>query len=465
MNKQQNISDFMNGEYKSYARYVAESRAIAQFADGLKPVQRKALAAAMRFCQDRTMKVSALAGKTIADFDYHHGDSSIQGAIVTMAQEFNCGMPWLDRSGQFGYLYDKTAGAPRYISVSLSGWSKLLLKDDAELKYNLHEDTGEKIEPQYYLPILPMLIINGTNGIAVGYSTSFINRNPLEVALACREYLANGVVPDYQLAPYVQGHTGIWSYWNGQFEHCAPWSRKNSTVLMIEGLPMNTTLEKYRGFLNTLIDQGFIKRWYDLSSKGTTVFEVHMSQAALDKLIADNAVAGMFNLIYRLPQDNLTCVMPNMSIKRFASPMQVVREFVDFRIKFYSKRKQRIIKDLQTRIAYLQSLIKFIDAVNDGTITFRGKTKRDIELQCEQLQIDKAVMQVQVYSLTDDHKHKHMTECLKLQKDLTNIEHTTEQQMYLADLDEVIMHLRKYYKIEQVLNLKNELLLRPEPYA
>lgn len=458
--QKKNITDILNTEYKAYARYSVESRAIPHFADGLKPVQRKALAAGIRFCENRTINVSALAGKVKGDFDYHHGDSSCQGAIVVMAQDFQQAMPYFDRIGQFGFLYDKTPGAARYISVKLSGWSKLVLKDDAELKYNLHEDTGEQIEPKYYLPILPMLLINGTDGIAVGYSTSFVNRNPLEVALAVREYLATGKLPEYHLTPFVHGHTGLWSFWNGQFEHCAPWHRKNNTVLSIDGLPMNTTLEKYRGYLNELVDQGQIKNWYDLSSKGKTVFEVHMASSYLDQLVAENGIAGMFRLIYRLPQDNLTCVMPNNAIKRFDTPCQVIREFVDFRLKVYFKRKQRLIRDIEHRLAYLQSLVRFIDLVNDGTITFKGRTKRDLEAQLAELQIDKAVLNVQVYNLSEDNKQKHLNEIAKLTKDLQNIQNTTEQQMYINDIDEVLVHIKKYYVIEPVLNLKQEDLRR-----
>lgn len=408
------------------------------------------------------MKVSALAGHCMASMDYKHGDASIQGAIVVMAQEFQMACPYFDRVGQFGWLYDKVPGAPRYISVKLSGWSKLILRDDAELQYNLHEDTGERTEPKFYLPIIPMLLCNSTDGIAVGYSTSFINRNPLEVALATREYVANGKVPEYNLCPYVHGHTGIWSYWNGQYEHCAPWHRKNASVLIIDGLPISTTLEKYKGFLNALIDQGYIKRWFDLSSEGTTIFEVHMRQDLLDSLIADNAVARMFNLIYRLPTDNLTCIMPNKAIRRFDSPMQVIREFADFRIKYYHKRKLRIIKSIEERLSYLHSLIAFIDLVLAGQVDFKHLSKHQLELFCDANQIQRAVINVAIYSLTSDNRAKCIDEMTKLQRELDNVKKTTEQQMYIADIDELIVHLRKYYPIEKVLNLKQELLLRPE---
>jgi DNA topoisomerase-2 len=465
MEQEQTITSFLNSEYKSYARYVVENRAIPHFADGLKPVQRKALCGAIRYCYDKPLKVSALGGKVTGDLAYAHGDTSIQGAIVVMAQEFMMAMPWLDRKGQFGYLYDKRPGAPRYIFVKLSGWSKLLLKDDAELHYKFDEDTGDKIEPQFYLPILPMLLINGTNGIAVGYSTAFQNRNPLEVALVALEYLKNGKVPEYNIAPYANGHTGIWSWWNGQFEHCGPWHRKNNTTFVIDGLPINTTLEKYRGYLNSLIDQGFIKKYDDLSSNGSTIFEVHTTQAVLDRWIADNAIPAIFRLIYRLPTDNLTCIMPNNEIKRFNSPVQFIREFVDFRLQFYAKRKHRLINDANARIHYLDDLIRFIDLVNDGTITFKGKTKRQLEAELAAFEIDKAVLNVQVYNLTEDNKNKHVHERARLAKELEAITNTTERQMYINDLEELIGHIRKFYKIEPVLNIKHELLLRPEQPA
>lgn len=458
---EQTISEFLSSDYKSYARYVVESRAIPAFADGLKPSQRKALAAGRRYCDSKAMKVSALAGHVMADMDYHHGDSSIQGAIICMAQEFQMGCPYFDRIGQFGWLYDKAPGAPRYIAVKLSGWSKLLLKDDAELKYNLHEDTGEPIEPRFYLPILPTLLFNSTSGIAVGYSTSFANRNPLEVAIAVRDLLSNGSVADYQLCPYVNGHTGVWSYWHGQFEHCGPWHRKNTTTLSIDGLPINTTLEKYRGFLNSLIDQGFIRKWTDMSSKGTTKFEIQMRQDQLTQIIEEGAVPALFNLIHRLPSDNLTCIMPDNSICRFESPMQVVREFVDFRLKFYGLRKQRILNDIKARMTYLAGLIKFIEAINVGEINFKTMTKHDLELWCQANNANKSILQIAVYNLTTDNLKKHVAELGKLEHELERVSKIAERDMYIADVNELIGHLQKFYVIEHVMNPGNELLVRP----
>jgi DNA topoisomerase-2 len=459
--EKQTISDFLNIYYKAYARYCVESRAIPHFTDGLKPVQRKALAAAMRYCNDRRMNVSALGGQTKGNMDYRHGDTSVQGAIIVMAQEFMQGMPYLERHGQFGSLYIPQPGAARYIYVQLSGWSKLVMRDEAELQYNLHEDTGEKVEPKYYLPIIPMMLINGTDGIAVGFATSFANYNPLEVATVTLECVKNGTIPEYNLTPFVHGHTGLWSYWNGKFEHVAPWHRKNTTVLSIDGLPIDTTIEKYKGYLNVLIEQGHIKRYDDLCSKDRVLFEIHMTQNYLDQLIAENGVAGLFHLIYRLPTDNLTCVMPNNAIKRFSSPCQFIREFVDFRLKFYVKRKKRMLRDIGKRIDYLCSLVKFIELVNDGTIVFKGKNKKELEQECIAWHIDPTVVHVQIYNLTDGEKAKHQNEVIKLQNEYEKIQATTERQMYINDLEELLMHIRKYYKVEPVINLKQEYLLRP----
>jgi DNA topoisomerase-2 len=458
---EQSITDILNTDYRSYARYTVEHRAIPAFADGLKPVQRKIIAAALKTCADRFIKVSALSGKVIGDMDYHHGDTSCQGAIIVMNQEFMQGLPYLDKDGQFGWLYDKAAGAPRYIFTKVSGWTKLIMRDDAELTYHV-TDTGDKAEPHFYLPLLPMMLINGTDGIAVGYSTSFINRNPLEVALATREAIVNGKTKAYQLTPYAKGHTGLWSYWNGQFEHVAPWHRKNQTVLCIDGLPADTTKAKYNDYLNSLVDQGFINKWSDISNKDKILYEIQMKATMLDGLIDNNGIPGFFRLIYRLPNDNLTCVMPDRSIKRFERPTDIINEFVEFRLSYYSKRKIRIIRDLKARIAYLKSLITFIKLVNDGTIVFRDHTKAQIEQQLKELDIDKAVLNVQVFSLTLDNMNKHITEHNKLVKELEKTSSTDERAMYLADIDDLLVHLRKWFTIEPVINIKNEQLLRIE---
>lgn len=458
--EQLTITDFLNTDYKAYARTVATDRAIPHFADGLKPVQRKALACAIANCSNRTIQIEALAGKVQGDWGYHHGPASAAGAITVMAQQFQQGMPYLDTVSQVGWLHDKRAGAPRYVSVKLSGWSKLILLDESEYDFNYDENTGSKIEPKHYLPILPMMLINGTNGIAVGYSSGFTNRNPLEVALCVQEYLKTGKLPDYQLTPFVHGHTGLWSYWNGAFESCAPWHRKNATILSIDGLPMNWQLDDYRGKLNSLQELGIIKRWDDLSTKGKCNFDIHMTETALNDLIADNAVPHMFELIYRLPKDNLTCVMPDKSLKRFEDPLSFIKQFVDWRLTYYVRRKQRLIRDIQSNIAYLDSLVRFIQLVLDNRIVLKGKNRKTLEAELSELSILPAVLNEHLYNLTDDNLAKHTAEIRRLTIELDKISKTEPRTMYEHDIANLLTHLRKFYHIEDVLNIKQELLIR-----
>lgn len=461
----QSISDILNTDYKSYARYTVEHRAIPHFADGLKPVQRKILAAALVNCQNRILQVSALTGKVMGDFAYHHGDASCNQAIIKMNQEFMQGMPYLDKVGQFGWLHDQIAGAPRYVKTTVSGWSKLVMLDNDLLTPQFNEDTGDKIEPRFYLPILPMLLINGTDGIAVGYSTSFQNRNPLEVALAVREYLATGKLSNYQLTPFVAGHTGAWSFYNGGFEHVAGFHRKNKTCFCIDGLPINWQIDKYQGYLNALQEQNIIVRWSNVSKPGTCQFEIHMKEQALDDMFARNAIPAVFRLIYRLPKDNLTCIMPDQSLKRFDDAIDVIREFVDFRLHYYVKRKARIIRDIQYRIAYLESLNRFVGLVLDNQIELKGKRKTQLEAELKGLNIMTEVLAEHLYNLTDDNIRKHIAEIQQLQKQFDIVQKTTERQMYIADIDNLLVHLRKFYVIENVINVNNEFLHRIEEPA
>lgn len=457
--EQQHITDILGSDYKDYARYVVFNRAIPSFVDGMKPVQRKALFCATKYAKAKAIKVSALSGYMLSEGDYHHGDTSAQEAICVMAQEFMMGMPYFDKDGQFGWLYDKTHGAPRYIKVKMSGWSHLIFQDEAELKIKFSDD-GDKIEPEFYLPIIPMFLINGTNGIAVGYSTSSTNLNPLEVTCAVREYLKTGKLQNYNLTPFMNGHTGLWSWFREGFEHVAPWHRKSQNIITIDGLPICWTLAKYKGFLNQLIEQGQISKYVELSTCGKCVFDIHMNAQLIDNLIADNSVGRFFQLIYRLPKDNMVAVMPDTSIKKFDSPIQFIKEFVDFRLKYYVKRKQRLIRDTEYRIKYLQSLMRFIKLVINNEIDLRGKNRRTLEAELKELDIMVQVLNEHLYNLTEDNIKKHEAEIARLLKELDRIQKQTERDMYLADIDSLLVHIKKFYHQEDILNVNNERINR-----
>ena len=185
------ISEFLSSEYKEFAMYVIEGRAIPSVIDGFKPTQRKIIHISNQTWKtgsEKTLKVFQLSGKVASDCYYHHGDASLSNAIITMAQRFKNNAPLLEEDGQFGSLRSPQAGAPRYIGTKLSENFKLSYKDFELLEYK--EEEGELIEPHYFLPIIPTILLNGSSGIAVGFYSNILNRDIRDIIDSCTKVLA-----------------------------------------------------------------------------------------------------------------------------------------------------------------------------------------------------------------------------------------------------------------------------------
>ena len=156
---QKSITNFLSNEYKGFAFYVIENRALPSVIDGFKPTQRKIIHVCSQIWKtgaEKPLKVFQLGGKVASDAFYHHGNMSLENAIVTMAQKFKNNAALLEEVGQYGSLRSPQAGAPRYIGTKLNNNFKLIYKDSDLLEFK--EEEGESIEPHYFLPIIPMVL-------------------------------------------------------------------------------------------------------------------------------------------------------------------------------------------------------------------------------------------------------------------------------------------------------------------
>jgi DNA topoisomerase-2 len=169
-----------------------EQRAIPSIIDGLKPGARKIINAAFKTIPEgKKTNFMDLVGSTMAVSKYHHGNASIEGTIVTLGQSYSNNTAPLELVGNGGTLKDKTAAAGRYLSVRLSKWAKLLKQNENILEYNY--DNGVKVEPQHYLPLIPLLLMNRTSGLAIGFSYGLsTSYNPVSITSACIEYVKTG---------------------------------------------------------------------------------------------------------------------------------------------------------------------------------------------------------------------------------------------------------------------------------
>ena len=262
---QKSITNFLSNEYKDFAMYVIEGRAIPSVIDGLKPSQRKVVYVSNQIWKagtEKALKIFQLAGKVASDCYYHHGNISLENTIINLAQKFKNNAPLLEEDGQFGSIRSPEAGAPRYIGTKLSPYFKLIYKDFELLDYK--EEEGEKIEPKFFLPIIPTVLINGGSGIAVGFASNILNRNITDIIDVCVKYLNGRKVPS--IKPHLNGFLGeyiqdieISKKWiiRGKFE------RINTLTIRITELPPSLTYEKYENILDKLVEDKNIVSYDD----------------------------------------------------------------------------------------------------------------------------------------------------------------------------------------------------------
>lgn len=261
-----NVDEFFDHEYRNYAVYVVEQRAIPSAVDGFKPSQRKIAYAANRLWKtgnEKPMKVFQLGGQAAALSFFHHG--SLDGTIVGMTQEFKNSMPIFQGIGQFGSLRSPVAGASRYIGVKFNENFRLLYKD-FELTTSKYEE-GEEIEPHFFLPIIPTVLLNGGSGIAVGFATNILNRHPIDLINACLTCLEGGEISI--LKPWINGFWGDVELAEGSVRSWVfrgKWEVKNTSTVEITEIPPSFTYEKYEAHLDSMVEKGIISSYEDHST-------------------------------------------------------------------------------------------------------------------------------------------------------------------------------------------------------
>ncbi len=219
---QQPISEFINTELVKYGQ-LGLRRAIPNEMDGFKDSQRKVMWGAFRIWDNekngkikvgntkyKEMKVARIAARAAEFTNYHHGERSLEGTLVAMAQDFPGAnnLPFFSRDGQFGTrdMGGKDASEGRYVETKPEKWIPLIFRREDLPILKLKKDEGEDVEPECFYPILPPVLINGANGIALAYSTYWPNHNPLDVVRWIKCKIGNKPLP--VLTPWYRGFSG-----------------------------------------------------------------------------------------------------------------------------------------------------------------------------------------------------------------------------------------------------------------
>ncbi|TYZ59857.1 hypothetical protein PybrP1_005799 [[Pythium] brassicae (nom. inval.)] len=385
--------DFVNKELIQFS-HADNARSLPSVVDGLKVSQRKVLFACLKRKLTKEVKVAQLAGYCSEHTAYHHGEASLHSTIVNMAQDFvgANNLPLLYPSGQFGTRLQggKDAASPRYIFTLLQKHTRLVFPEDDDALLEYVNDDGFPVEPVHYVPILPMLLVNGSEGIGTGWSTSVPNYHPIEVIDNLVRLLdateqgtaaggGGGVRPeDVALAPmtpWFKGFRGtIVQTGDQSFTSRGIVTRVNSTTLRITELPVGRWVEDYKKVLWDLVGKKAIRSFSEHHTERDVRFDVTLSRQDLAKFAGEDsgdssdALVKLLKLESSVSTSNMHAFDGSGKLARYESSEDVLRAFFDIRLRVYAARKAFLETKQARDVAKLGNRIRFVEQVSDGAL-------------------------------------------------------------------------------------------------
>lgn len=354
------ISDFINSKLIQFSIDDCK-RSLPHLMDGLKESHRKVLFACfLKNLTDKTLKVAQLAGFVAEKTNYHHGEQCLHDTITKMAQTFvgSNNIPLLDKDGQFGTRLEsggKDAANARYILTKLKKTTRLIFRkeDDPILTYK--KDDGDSIEPEFYVPIIPMILVNGGDGIGTGWSCSIPSYNPLTLIDWIHAWLNDNHLPE--LCPWYNGFKGtIESVTLNKYSTRGLLERKSSKCIVHE-IPVGNWINPYKEFLENLVDQKKIKRLINHSTPDQVHFEF---TEVPDKMKCNE---NTLKLVNTLSTTNLVLFNDQGRLKKYSSITDIMNEFCSVRLHYYKLRIEHTIETLTIEYNKVKSKHKFLTLV------------------------------------------------------------------------------------------------------
>jgi DNA topoisomerase-2 len=479
--------EFINKELIHFSKYDCD-RSIPNLMDGQKTSQRKILFSAFKKNLNAEIKVAQFSGYVSEHSGYHHGEASLNAAIVGMAQNFmgsnniNLFVP----SGQFGTRLQggKDSASERYIFTYLNKITRLIFpqEDDAILKYL--DDDGYPVEPVYYAPIIPMVLVNGAKGIGTGFSTDIMQYNTTDIIQYLRSKLAGSNESTVEFTPYYEGfHGTISKLQNGKYLVKGKYEKLGQDKIRITELPVGYWTEDFKEFIDSLastVDKAGKKvvplvKDYDDMSKDTNVdFVVTLQKGKLDELEAAkgdhgcNGLEKMFGLYTTASTSNMHLFDETEKLKKYDTVQEIIDDYYDVRLDMYDTRKHHMIDSLEEALVLLSNKAKYIQETISGVVDLRKKKKEQVIELLESRGYDvidddhdfKYLVKMPMDSVTEENVAKLMKEHADTQADLDKIKNTTPQQMWISELDLLAQEYAKYKEDRERLTIGNKKIVK-----
>ena len=453
--------DFINKEMIHFSIYDCE-RSIPNLMDGLKTSLRKILYSSFKKNLTTEIKVAQFSGYVSEHSGYHHGEASLNGAIVGMAQDYvgSNNVNLLLPNGQFGTRLQggKDSASERYIFTQLNQITRYIYRkeDDPVLEYL--EDDGDPVEPRYYVPIVPMILINGGKGIGTGFSTDILSYNINNIIDILKSKLQL-TETEIELSPFYKNFEGSCEKTDDKkYIVKGVYEKITDKKIKIKELPIGYWTDDFKQHIENLMEvdknkkqKTFIKDYNDMSTDRVVDFEIVLNEPIDESKDASNVYNNFektMKLYSTLSTNNMHLFNDEEKLTKYSDVKEIIDSYFPIRLEYYQKRKDHQIATMEEDLNLLQNKSKFIMENIKGTIDLRNKKKTVIvemltekgydKLDGEKYDPDyKYLLKMTMDSLTEENFNKMCQDKDNKITELEKLKSTAIEHMWLSELEEL----------------------------
>ena len=315
---------------------------------------------------------------------------SLNGTIVGMAQSYvgSNNINLLYPAGQFGTrrMGGKDCASARYIFTRLEKIARAIFHPDDDSLLNYLNDDGLSIEPEYYMPVIPMVLVNGSDGIGTGYSTTVQNHDPREIIANLRKMI-NGEEPEF-MHPHFAGYTGELTAETGKRQGSyivkGKIERTNDTTLLITELPIGKWTQDYKAFLEGMItgtekSPSEISDFKENHTDTTVSFTVVSTKDKIDGFEKfKGGLNGKFKLQSSISTNNMTLFDDQGKIHKYKTSLDILGMFFHHRLEFYVKRKAMLLEKMSKELTILENKARFVEEVCKGELVVSNRKRKEL---------------------------------------------------------------------------------------
>jgi DNA topoisomerase-2 len=478
--------EFIHHEMIHFSTYDC-ARSIPNMVDGLKTSLRKILYCAFKRPLTKELKVAQFSGYVSEHSSYHHGEASLNGAIVAMAQNFvgSNNIHLLMPNGQFGTRLHggDDSASERYIFTLLNSLARAIFPDVDDAVLNYLDDDGTIVEPEYYVPVIPFALVNGISGIGTGFSCSIQPYHPLALVDYLKRKLTGqsigGKVEDgketsgIDFVPYYEGFKGaVERIGDAKFAIKGTYERQDAEdKVRITELPIGSWTMPYVTFLEGLVDGGVDKTGKkiapvlkDFKSNSTEVavdITVQFPKGTLATM-SDDALEKTLKLATSVSTSNMHMFNAECKLHKYESVAEIIDEFYGVRLETYAKRKANQVKVMEQKLVKLSNRAKYIMGNLNDTIDLRRKTNETVVSLLESKGFDridgdyKYLIKMPMDSVTKENVEAILKEKADTEEALDVLKTTSCETMWMRELVNFETEYGKY-------KMAREAIQNPDP--